>query len=90
LTSGQVFTAAAPIALEHEHAWLNPDRAAALQASADEIAAVQESGLRINVWTVDAPDEIVKLAAAGVDAIITDVPDVAVDALGRNEGRARD
>ena len=41
----------------------------------------QRSGLRVSVWTVDDPDEIATLAAAGVDAIITDVPDVALEVL---------
>jgi glycerophosphoryl diester phosphodiesterase len=83
LTSGQEVAVAAAIAAEHGHAWLNPDRAAALRASPEAIADAQRSGLRINVWTVDEPGEITVLAAAGVDAIITDVPDVALDALGR-------
>ena len=37
--------------------------------------------LRVDVWTVDDPAEIQALAAAGVDAIITNVPDVALAAL---------
>jgi glycerophosphoryl diester phosphodiesterase len=81
LTSGQEIATAAPIAIEHGHAWLNPDRASALRASAAEIADAQRSGLRVNVWTVDEPSEIATLAAFGVDAIITDVPDVALDVL---------
>jgi glycerophosphoryl diester phosphodiesterase len=81
LTSGQEFAAAAKITAEHGHAWLNPDRAAALRASPAEIAAAQKAGLRVNVWTVDEREEITTLAAAGVDAIITDVPDVALEVL---------
>jgi glycerophosphoryl diester phosphodiesterase len=81
LTSGQEVAAAAGIAAEHGHAWLNPDRAAALRATPGAIADAQRLGLRVNVWTVDEPDEITRLAAVGVDAIITDVPDVALDAL---------
>ena len=42
-----------------------------------------ELGIAVNIWTVDDEPEIVRLAAAGVDAIITDVPDVARRALGR-------
>jgi glycerophosphoryl diester phosphodiesterase len=37
--------------------------------------------LRVSVWTVDDPGEVSVLAAAGVDAIITNVPDVALSAL---------
>jgi glycerophosphoryl diester phosphodiesterase len=82
LTSGQEIAQAAPIAVEHGHAWLNPDRNAALRAAAADIAAAQRSGVRVSVWTVDDPGEIASLAAAGVDAIITNVPDVARAALG--------
>ncbi|HEY5078017.1 MAG TPA: glycerophosphodiester phosphodiesterase family protein [Acidimicrobiia bacterium] len=35
----------------------------------------------MSVWTVDDRDEVATLAAAGVDAIITNVPDVALAAL---------
>jgi glycerophosphoryl diester phosphodiesterase len=33
--------------------------------------------MTVNVWTVNDEDEMRRLAAAGVDAVITDVPDVA-------------
>jgi glycerophosphoryl diester phosphodiesterase len=82
LTSGQDVAAAAAVATEHGHGWLNPDRASALRASTDELADARGRGLRINVWTVDDADEIVRLANAGVDAIITDVPEIAAVALG--------
>lgn len=41
------------------------------------------AGLRVNTWTVDGPDRICALAALGVDAIVTNVPDIALAALGR-------
>lgn len=81
LTSGQEVAAAAQTTAEHGHAWLNPDRAAALRASPAEITAAQKAGVRVNVWTVDERNEITSLAAAGIDAIITDVPDVALEVL---------
>jgi glycerophosphoryl diester phosphodiesterase len=81
LTSGQDLAPAAAIAAEHGHAWLNPDRGSALRASVREILDARRSGLRLSVWTVDDPDEVATLAAAGVDAIITNVPDVALEAL---------
>ena len=87
LTSGQEFAAAASTAQEHGHAWLNPDRAVALRTPPDEIADAQRSGLRVNVWTVDDPKEVAALAAAGVDALITNTPDVALETL--KDPRAR-
>ncbi len=81
LTSGQEVGSAARIAHEHGHTWLNPDRVAALRASPDEIARIRAAGIRVSVWTVDDPGEIRALAAAGVDAIITNMPDVALAAM---------
>jgi len=40
-----------------------------------------ERGLRVNVWTVNDPEELRRLEAAGVDAVITDVPDFALGVL---------
>ncbi len=44
------------------------------------------AGLAVNTWTVDDPDRIGALAAMGVDGIVTNVPDVALRALGRPPG----
>ena len=38
-------------------------------------------GIQVNTWTVNEPEDFVRLAAAGVNAIITDVPAVARAAL---------
>jgi glycerophosphoryl diester phosphodiesterase len=71
-----------PIAVERGHAWVHPDRASMLGAVAtDTMRAAKELGRRIDVWTVDDPDEMRALAAAGVDAIMTNVPDVARSVL---------
>ena len=35
----------------------------------------------MNTWTVNEPDEIARLAHAGVDAIVADVPALAVGVL---------
>lgn len=43
-----------------------------------------EAGIAVNVWTVDQPEQIRSLQAAGVDAIITNVPRLCRDVL--NEG----
>jgi glycerophosphoryl diester phosphodiesterase len=57
------------------HVAIHPNRYAAVVELCD---AAHRVGLAVNVWTVDKPEEMLKLAANGVDAIITNVPDVAV------------
>ena len=48
------------------------------------VAAAHDAGVAVNVWTVDDPDRIRWLAyECGVDAIITNVPDVALAALAK-------
>ena len=72
------------IAESHGHAALHPDRRSVAGAAAGAVATrAHERGLEVNVWTVNDPDELARLAAAGIDALITDVPDVALAALGR-------
>jgi glycerophosphoryl diester phosphodiesterase len=46
------------------------------------VAAAHARGLEVLAWTVDAPERAVALAAAGVDAIITNRPDRIRAALG--------
>lgn len=63
----------------HGHGALHPydtfvDRSLVTRAHA--------AGVAVNVWTVDDPDRMIELAAMGVDSIITNVPDVAREALG--------
>lgn len=41
------------------------------------------AGLAVNTWTCDEPDRIRWLADLGVDGVVTNVPDVALTALGR-------
>ena len=65
-------------AAAHDHVAINPS---------DEIitprwvAAAEEAGLAVYVWTVDDHDRMVELAEWGVDGIITNVPAIAVQAL---------
>jgi glycerophosphoryl diester phosphodiesterase len=40
-------------------------------------------GLAVNTWTCNDPTRLVELAGLGVDGVCTDVPDVALVALGR-------
>jgi glycerophosphoryl diester phosphodiesterase len=66
------------IAHAHGHGAVHPDvRALVGEAAAATVSRAHELGLMVNVWTVNGEDEMRRLAAAGVDAVITDVPDVA-------------
>jgi glycerophosphoryl diester phosphodiesterase len=42
---------------------------------------MREKGYRVNVWTVNEPDEMRRLVALGVDGIITDRPDLLAQVL---------
>ena len=50
-------------------------------ALADVVEHAHALGIAVNTWTVNDPEEINRLAVAGVDAIITDVPAEARAAL---------
>jgi glycerophosphoryl diester phosphodiesterase len=50
---------------------------------ADRVAACHSLGLKVNTWTCNEPDRLRELAALHVDGVCTDVPDVALDAIGR-------
>lgn len=45
------------------------------------VAWAQRRGYRVNVWTVNEPDEMRRLIGLGVDGIITDVPAVLCQVL---------
>lgn len=66
-------------AVAHGHGAVNP--ADALVTTAWTRVA-SENELALNVWTVDDPKRIKRLADLGIDGIITNVPDVAREALG--------
>jgi hypothetical protein len=52
------------------------------------IAAAHRTGLAVQVWTVDTEDDARRLLAWGVDALITDRPDVIVPAVANYVGPA--
>jgi glycerophosphoryl diester phosphodiesterase len=81
LTHGQAVAKTAPLAAGRGHRWLNPDVVSALAAGPEGIAAARAAGLQVSVWTVDDPDDARALAAAGVDMIISNVPDVVIAAI---------
>ena len=41
----------------------------------------RQNGYRVNAWTVNDPARAIELHNMGVDAIITDTPDVMLEAL---------
>jgi glycerophosphoryl diester phosphodiesterase len=66
----------APLVRPHA---LHPEHLLVDQTS---MARWRARGYAVNVWTVDVPDELRRLARLGVDAIITNDPAAARAALG--------
>ena len=74
---------AVEVAHAHGHGAVHPDvRSLAGPAAVETVTRAHAHGMAVNAWTVNDEDEIHRLAAAGVDALITDVPDVARRVLG--------
>src|SRR5262245_12940494 len=82
LTSRQPLADASALAAERGHWGIHPDQAAALGAAGDVYDIAHAQGLHINVWTVDDPVDARQLRDLGADGIVTNVPDVVLDALG--------
>jgi len=53
------------------------------QVSAKTVGMCHRAGRVVSVWVVNAPDDMERMAALGVDGIFTDVADVALSLLGR-------
>ena len=49
----------------------------------ERVAACHRAGLVVNTWTCNDPDRLRELADCGVDGVCTDVPDLALEAVGR-------
>ncbi|MBI2709380.1 MAG: glycerophosphodiester phosphodiesterase [Actinobacteria bacterium] len=80
LTAAPDLVRASEVALADGHVALHPWDP---HVDAGAVRAAHDAGLAVNVWTVDDPDRVRRLAAWGVDGIVTNVPDVAVAALSR-------
>jgi len=101
LTAFRLAAPQVPVGLlfDAEHAWrlrtalairllapaaVHPDRRLVTPARARRWS---RRGLALNVWTVDAPEEIARLAALGAAAVISNVPGAAREAVRRATGR---
>ena len=74
---------AAGIAVERGHSAIHPFFGVlAGESAAELIDAAHAQGLQVNVWTVNDEAEMIRLANAGVDAIMTDSPELARRVLG--------
>ncbi len=58
------------------------------QVGVELVSRCHRSGLSVNAWTCNDPQRLVELADLGVDGVCTDVPAVALSALGRDTGSA--
>ena len=67
-------------AARHGHRAIHPHHAF---VNEEVVARAHDAGLALNTWTCDEPDRIRWLSDIGVDAVVTNVPDVALAALGR-------
>jgi glycerophosphoryl diester phosphodiesterase len=70
--------AAVGTAVEHGHSALHPHESAVTPELVD---AAHAAGLHLNTWTVDDPGRMQQLASWGVDAIIPNLPALAVQTL---------
>jgi glycerophosphoryl diester phosphodiesterase len=69
---------------ERGHTAVHPDAWSLVGNDATAfVRRARDAGLEVNTWTVNDPDVVRGLADAGVDGVITDVPDLALRALGR-------
>ncbi len=67
-------------AAERGHVAVHPHHAFVTE---DFLRLAHDAGLAVNTWTCDEPERIRWLADLGVDAVVTNVPAIALEALGR-------
>lgn len=81
LIHGHDPTAAVPVCVERGHLWLHPDWGNLSLNLEACVKAARSAGVKLNPWTVDDPEVIQRFAAAGVDALITNDPALALQSL---------
>jgi glycerophosphoryl diester phosphodiesterase len=70
--------------VRHGHGAVHPFFPLATRAF---VAEAHAAGLKVNVWTVDAPELMLELADAGVDGVCTNDPELALRTFGRPVGQ---
>jgi glycerophosphoryl diester phosphodiesterase len=50
------------------------------------LEAAHARGVRVDVWTINDPDEMRRLLDLGVDVVMTDVPEALTDVLAERRG----
>lgn len=60
--------------------WWSPNYAA---VTPENVAYCHSLGIKVVPWTVDKPEDILRMAECGVDAIISNYPDRLLDLLGK-------
>lgn len=60
------------------HAWIVPNVESVKSTGEELITRARAAGVRVAVWVVDEPEDVELLVSWGVDALITNVPEVVV------------
>lgn len=60
------------------HRWILPNITALRSAGEDVVLRAHAAGIRVGSWVADDPADIEMLVSWGVDAVITNVPEIAV------------
>jgi len=71
------------VAVDGGHRALNPWN---MMTTGQLVEDAHDAGLEVNVWTVDDPVRMTELVDWGVDALITNTPDVARTVVGHRAG----
>lgn len=74
------------LARSRGHSAIHPDTWTLGAVATEVVARASGFGIDVNTWTVNDPEVMRQCAAAGIGALITDVPDEALRALGRAPG----
>jgi glycerophosphoryl diester phosphodiesterase len=81
LIQGHDPTGVVDVCVERGHGWIHPDWGNLSLHLETCVAAAHAAHVRVDPWTIDDPDVMQRFAAAGVDALITNNPTLALTTL---------